>query len=52
MRTSGLILVLTLGFPMAPLAAKAPPAKVPQIGVFSSLAPPAVPDWKQHSPFL
>lgn len=52
MRTIALILMLTLGLPMALLAAQAPPAKVPQIGVLSSLVPPAVPDWKQHSPFL
>jgi hypothetical protein len=52
MRTSGLILVLTLGPFVAPLAAKAPPAKVPQMGVFSPLVAPAVPDWKQYSPIL
>jgi putative ABC transport system substrate-binding protein len=52
MWTIALSLVLTLGLPMAPLAAVAPPAKVPQIGVLSSITPPPVPDWKQHSPFL
>jgi hypothetical protein len=46
------MLVRTLGLPMAPLAAKAPPANVPQMGVFSSLTPPALPDWTQDSPFL
>jgi putative tryptophan/tyrosine transport system substrate-binding protein len=44
--------VLTLGLPIAPLAAAAPPAKVPQIGVLSSITRPPVPDWKQHSAFL
>jgi putative tryptophan/tyrosine transport system substrate-binding protein len=52
MWTIARILVLTLGFPVAQLGAVAPPVKVPQIGVLSSIGPPPVPDWKQHSPFL
>jgi hypothetical protein len=52
MRNSGLILMLTFDPLLALLAAKALPAKVLQIGVFSSLTPPALPDWTQDSPFL
>jgi putative ABC transport system substrate-binding protein len=47
-----LSLVLTLALPIAPLAAAGSPAKLPKIGVLSSIAPRPVPEWKQHSPFL
>jgi putative tryptophan/tyrosine transport system substrate-binding protein len=52
MWTIALSLVLTFGLPISPLAAVAPPAKVPQTGVLTSITQPAVPDWKQRTPFL
>jgi putative ABC transport system substrate-binding protein len=52
-RSVGLLVLLTLAFFVLPLAAKAPQVKpVPKIGVLMLGAPPASPDWKEHSPFL
>ncbi len=51
-RTIGFIITLALSLLVAPLAAEAPPGKMPRIGVLELGAPPASPDWKVYSPLL
>jgi hypothetical protein len=52
-RTIGLVITLTLGFLVAPLAADVQrTTKVPTIGVLLPWSPPTAPDWKQHWVFL
>src|SRR5262245_56558730 len=51
--TRRLLIILTLGLLVVPLAAEAQPArKVLRVGVLTVDSSPASPDWKQHSVFL
>jgi hypothetical protein len=51
-RTIGLLVTLALGLLVVPLAAGAPPGKMPRIGVLALGPPPVSPNWKAHSPFV
>ena len=52
-RPVGLLVLLTFSLALIPLAAKAAQVRPrPKIGVLMLGAPPASPDWKEHSPFL
>src|SRR5947208_2419273 len=50
--TIRLLVIFALGTLWLPLAAAAPPKKVPTIGVLLLESPPSEPDWKQRSVFL
>ncbi len=49
--TVGLVVILALGL-LGRAPAAAPPKRVPVLGMLLSFAPPAEPEWKQHSVFL